>query len=156
VKQSELQSVVAAWKPAPKKRGKASTKSKSTTSRHESARKLAELSIGAEPDDALIDALEAAAGAYPDDKAISRALCRALSQAGRVGEAISELEERLQAHPEDTEDLEDVSELYERTQRTELAVDRLRRAVDQLVATGDLARAIPAAKRLIALQPLSL
>lgn len=153
---SELQTAVAAWKPAPKKRGKAPAKGKSTASRHESARKLAELSASAQPDDGLIDALEAAAEAYPDDKDVRRALCRALADAGRIGEAIAELEERLQVHPDDADDLIDVSALYERTQRTELAVDRLRRAVDQLVTGGDLARAIPAAKRLIALEPLSL
>jgi tetratricopeptide (TPR) repeat protein len=156
MKQGDLQTVVAAWKPAPKKRGKATAKSKSTASRLESARKLAQLSIDAQPSDELIDALEAAAEAYPDEKEIRRAHGRALCEAGRIGEAIAELEERLQAHPEDTDDLIDVSELYERTKRPDLAVDRLRRAVDQLVAAGDLARAIPAAKRLIDLEPLSL
>src|SRR5690349_14461027 len=137
---SELQAAVSAWRPAPKKRGKAPAKTKPTASRHESARKLAELAVTAEPDDDLIDALEAAADAYPDDKAILRALCRMLADAGRIGEAIAELEERLQAHPDDAEDLIEVSELYERTERPELAVDRLRRAVDQLVIAGDLAR----------------
>ena len=153
---SELQTAVSAWRPAPKKRGKAPAKTKATASRHESARKLAELSVRAEPDDELIDALEAAADAYPEDKEIRRAHCRVLVDAGRIGEAIAELEERLQAHPDDAEDLIDVSGLYEKTQRADLAVDRLRRAVDQLVATGDLARAIPAAKRMIDLEPLSL
>lgn len=156
MKQGDLRTAVAAWKPAPKKRGKATGKAKPTASRLESARKLAELSIDAQPSDELIDALEAAVEAYPDEKDIRRAHGRILCEAGRIGEAIAELEERLQAHPEDTEDLIDVSELYGRTQRNDLAVDRLRRAVDQLVEAGDLARAIPAAKRLIALEPLSL
>ena len=156
MKQGDLKTVVAAWRPAPKKRGKATAKAKSTASRLESALRLAELSAGAQPSDELIDALEAAAEAYPDEKDIRRAHGRVLCEAGRVSEAIAELEERLQAHPEDTDDLIDVSELYERTQRPDLAFDRLRRAVDQLVASGDLARAIPAAKRLIELEPLSL
>ena len=156
MKQSDLQTVVAAWRPAPKKRGKAPAKSKATTSRLESARKLAELSAAATPDDQLIDALEAASEAFPDEKDIRRAHCRALADAGRIGEAIAEFEERLQSHPDEAEDLIDVSALYERTQRGDLAVDRLRRAVDQLVAAGDLARAIPAAKRLIGLEPSSL
>jgi tetratricopeptide (TPR) repeat protein len=155
MKQSELQTAVAAWKPAPKKRGKA-TKSKASPSRLESARKLAELSVAATPDDQLVDALEAASEAFPDDKDIRRAHCRVLADAGRIGEAIAEFEERLQSHPDDAEDLIDVSALYERTQRGDLAVDRLRRAVDHLVAAGDLARAIPAAKRLIDLEPSSL
>lgn len=156
MKHSELQSAVAAWKPAPKRRGKAPAKAKASASRLESARKLAQLSAAATPDDELIDALEAASEAFPDEKDVRRAHCRALADAGRIGEAIAEFEERLQAHPDEAEDLIDVSALYERTQRTDLAVDRLRRAVDQLVATGDLARAIPAAKRLIGLEPLSL
>lgn len=152
----ELGALVTAWAPAPKKRAKPAGKAKSNAARHESARRLAELAGGADPSGALVDALDAASQAFPDDAAIRRALCRALADAGRIGEAIAEYEERLQTHADEVDDLIDVSSLYERTARADLAVDRLRRAVDQLVAAGDLAKAIPAAKRLIDLEPMSL
>ena len=152
----ELAGLVAVWRPAPKKRAKAGAKSKPGATKHESARRLAELAAGADPADSLIEALDAASQAYPEDKPIRRALGRALADAGRIGEAIAEFEEHLQAHADDAEDLIDVSGLYERTARPDLAVDRLRRAVDHLVDAGDLAKAIPAAKRLIELEPLSL
>lgn len=158
MKADEVGALVSEWRPAPKKRGRpvSKTKAKPSAARHDSARRLAELAASAAADDALVDALEAASLAFPDDAAIRRAHCRALAEAGRIGEAIAEFEERLQAHPEEAGDLIDVSALYERTGRQDLAVDRLRRAVDRFVADGDLARAIPAAKRLIELEPLSL
>lgn len=152
----ELQALIATFKPAAKKRGKAGVKTKSSAARHESAVRLAELAADAQPTDALVEALEAASQAFADDRTIRRALCRSLADAGRIGEAIAEFEERLQAHSDDADDLIDVSSLYERTARQDLAVDRLRRAVDHLVAQGDLHNAIPAAKKLIDLEPQSL
>ena len=152
--QDELVALVDAWRPAAKKRGKAPPKA--SAARRESARKLAELAGGAGAGDALLGALEQACETYPEDRDIRRAYAQALVRADRLGEAIAEFEERLQRQPDDAGDLLDVSTLYEQSGHIDIAVERLRRAVDLLVAAKDLQAAVPAARRLIELEPRSL
>jgi len=113
------------------------------------------LSLDASGDD-LLEALGHASAAFSEDRDVRRAYSRALANAGRVGEAIAEFEERLQNDPDDCEDLTDVATLYERAGRIDQAVDRLRRAIDLYVGRGDLDAAVNAARQLIVLEPQSL
>ena len=152
----ELRALIDEWRGPARKRRLFSSKSKNTAVRLNAARRLAELASDAVADDALVDALERAAAECGDDRTIRRAYSRALSACGRIGEAIGELEERLEAQADDAQDLVDVSALYERAGRHDLAVDRLRRAVDIHIATDDLDAAVGAARRMIALEPSSL
>jgi tetratricopeptide (TPR) repeat protein len=152
----ELRTLVNEWR-APARKGKLfGKKAKSAALRLEAARRLAQLASDAPIDDELIEALERACGEFADDRPIRRAYARALAGAGRVGEAIGEFEERLQSNADDAEDLADVADLYERAGRIDLAVDRLRRAVDLQVAAKDIDAAVRSARRLIVLEPESL
>src|SRR5215472_10518869 len=127
----ELRALVGAWAAPPRKK-KAARGSKKTNGAddHASAQRLAELSAGVKVDDTLIEALGRASQTYADDRDIRRAHVRVLADAGRIGEAIAEFEERLQHNADDAGDLVDVASLYERANRIDLAIDRLRRAVD--------------------------
>lgn len=153
----ELRALVGAWAAPPRKRKPARGSKKANDSGdYASAQRLAKLAAGVAVDDALIEALGRASETYADDRDIRRAHVRALADADRIGEAIAEFEERLQHNADDADDLVDVASLYERASRIDLAIDRLRRAVDIFVAAQDIDRAIPAARRLIALEPRSL
>ena len=157
VSTDELRALVGAWAAPPRKRKPSrGSKKGNDAGDHASAQRLAKLAAGVPVDDALIEALGRASETYADDRDIRRAHVRALADAGRIGEAIAEFEERLQHNADDADDLVDVASLYERAGRVDLAIDRLRRAVDLFVAAQDIDRAIPAARRLIALEPRSL
>jgi tetratricopeptide (TPR) repeat protein len=152
----ELRTLVSEWR-APARKGKLfGKKAKSASLRLDAARRLAQLASDAPIDDELIEALERACAEFADDRPIRRAYARVLAGAGRVGEAIAEFEERLQSNANDAEDLFDVADLYERAGRIDLAVDRLRRAVDLHVGAKDIDGAIRSARRLIVLEPESL
>jgi len=151
----ELRSLVEAWGAPARSGGVFAKKSKKQAARREAARRLAQLS-DAGSGQALLDALAHASAEFADDRDVRRAYAKALANAGRLGEAIAEFEERLQQHPDDCEDLADVAQLYERAGRNDQAVERLRRAVDLRVAAQDLDGAVGAARRLIVLEPQSL
>ena len=152
----ELRSLVEEWTAAPRKGKLFAKKAAAAAGRLERARRLAELADETQPDAPLVEALERACAQFNDDRDIRRAYARSLARSGRVGEAIAEFEERLQAHPEDAGDLADVADLYRSAGRLDLAVDRLRRAVDIFVGADDLDAAVAAGRRLIELQPQSL
>jgi len=154
----ELHALVDVWRAPARKAGLFAKKSKHAAARVQAARRLAELSIQ-QADAAsaeIIEALGHASAECPEDRDVRRAYSRALANAGRIGEAIAEFEERLQADPDDREDLTDVASLYERAGRIDQAVDRLRRAIDLDVAASDLDAAVSAARKLIVLEPQSL
>jgi tetratricopeptide (TPR) repeat protein len=151
----ELRALIGEWRAPARKAGMFVKKTKHAAGRLSAARRLAELSVDASGDD-LLEALGRASTAFSEDRDVRRAYSRALANAGRVGEAIAEFEERLQNDPDDCEDLTDVATLYERAGRIDQAVDRLRRAIDLYVARSDLDAAVNAARQLIVLEPQSL
>ena len=152
---AELRTLIDEWTAPPKKTRLFGKKPKGGA-RLESARRLVQL-VGESPAaPGLIEALERASAEFGDDREIRRAYARSLAEGGRIGEAIAEFEERLQASPDDAEDLCDVAGLYQLAKRIDLAVDRLRRAVDIFVARGGLDEAVSAARQLIVLEPQSL
>jgi tetratricopeptide (TPR) repeat protein len=151
----ELRALIEEWRAPVRKAGMFTKKSKHAAERVRSARRLAELSLDASGVE-LVEALGRASGEFAEDRDVRRAYSRALANAGRVGEAIAEFEERLQKDPDDCEDLTDVATLYERAGRADQAVDRLRRAIDLYVAANDLDAAVGAARKLIVLEPQSL
>jgi len=135
------------------RKGKRSSKA----SRLDEARRLAALAADAQPQPALLSALEAAAGEFADEGPLRAAYARALERiGGRDPEAIAEFEEALRLAPDDAGLLCEVAAVFERMGRTDLAVARLTRAVDLLVAARMLDEATTAARRLIALEPESL
>jgi tetratricopeptide (TPR) repeat protein len=151
----ELRTLIDEWR-APARKGRLFTKkSKNAAARLDAAHRLAELANDASGDE-LIEALGRACGEFSDDRAVRRAYARALAGAGRIGEAIAEFEERLQSNASDAQDLFDVSALYQQAGRIDLAVDRLRRAIDVHVAAQNLDGAVAAARLLIVLEPQSL
>jgi tetratricopeptide (TPR) repeat protein len=124
--------------------------------RLEASRRLAELAASGRPEPDLIEALEAAAGEYPDEQDIRLALARSLAAAGRSSEAIGEFEEYLRSHQDDGHALTAAAALYATSGRTDLAVERLQRAVDIFVKSSELDAAVSAARSLISLEPESL
>ena len=129
---------------------------KGTAARLEAARKYAELAARATPDAQSIEAFEKVAREFADDAAVISGYARMLAGAGRHADAINEYEELLRREPNDTRSLSDVASQYEATGRSDLAIERLRRAVDVLVGAGDLDGAVEATRRLISLEPKSL
>lgn len=151
----ELRALIDEWRAPARKGGMFAKKSKRAAGKLAAARRLAELSADASGDE-LTEALGRASAEFSEDRDVRRAYSRALANAGRVGEAIAEFEERLQRDPDDCEDLTDVAALYERAGRVDQALDRLRRAIDLHVASNDLDAAVSAARKLIVLEPQSL
>ncbi len=155
--QAELSELVARWRPAARNGTFFKKKAKKRPDDLAGAQRLATLASEANASsEDVIEALEHACRAFDQDRSIRIAYAQALADGGRIGDAIAEFEERLQSSPDDASSLLDVASLYERAGRNDLAVDRLRRAVDALVASGDVDGAIGAARRLIALEPGSL
>ena len=155
--EAELHELVDRWRPAARKGKLFKKRAKRDAGDLAGAQRLAALAqVTDAAGDDVIEALGVACKAFEDDRSIRLAYAQSLAGAGRVGEAIAEYEERLQSVPDDAGCLLDVASLYERANRADLAVDRLRRAVDTLIAGGEVDGAIVAARRLIALEPASL
>jgi tetratricopeptide (TPR) repeat protein len=124
--------------------------------RRDAALRAAELAAQSAPDAAVCEALALAATEFCDDPAIRKAYAVALLASGKDAEAIAEFEESLRLAPDDADSLTEVALLYERNGREDLALERLRRAVDLYVAGRNLLGAVEAGRRLVTLAPESL
>lgn len=153
----ELRSL-AAQLSAPARKGLFGRKRKggAPEARVEAARRFVELAMMAEPDAGVVETLATLALEFSADASIRIAYARSLSAAGRDSEAINEYEEGLALTPGDARALTAVAIIYGRCGRSDLAVERLRRAVDVFVAAMDLDAAVDSARRLITLEPQSL
>jgi tetratricopeptide (TPR) repeat protein len=152
----ELRSLVELFNAPKRKKGLFSRKNAGASARLTSAKRLAHFAATGNPEAAALDALDAAVKEFPDESEVRLAFAGSLAAAGRHGDAIAEFEEHLRAHPEDSAALSAVARLYEQTGREDSAVERLHRAVDAYVKSGDLDAAVGAARRLISLEPTSL
>jgi len=83
-------------------------------------------------------------------------LAAMLARAHRVGDAIGEYEELLKLGTPDSQSLQALAQLYVAAGKTNLATDRLRRAIDRSIAEGDIVEASRAAGRIAELMPDSL
>ena len=87
---------------------------------------------------------------------LRRALAEALAACRQLGEAISEYEEYLKSGPPDAGALGCLADLYVAAGKPNLAVERLRRAIDRSISNNDVMTAAAAAGRVAALLPDSI
>lgn len=87
---------------------------------------------------------------------LRRLLAQALVAAGRASDAIAEYEEFLKMGTPDAPSLREVADLYIAAAKTNLALERLRRAIDRSIAEGDISGAAVAAGRIVDLTPDSI
>ncbi|HZV80178.1 MAG TPA: hypothetical protein VFF60_11280 [Candidatus Binatus sp.] len=113
-------------------------------------------------DDAIAMLNEALAnGGHSDSTAhqqreLRRLLAGLLARERRIGDAIGEYEELLKNGTPDAQSLLALAQLYVGVGKTNLAIDRLRRAVDRSIAEGEIADAARAAGRIAELMPDSI
>jgi tetratricopeptide (TPR) repeat protein len=108
----------------------------------------------------LNDAL-ASGGQHTDatshqQRELRRLLAGLLARERRIGDAIGEYEELLKNGTPDAQSLLALAQLYVGVGKTNLAIDRLRRAVDRSIAEGEIADAARAAGRVAELMPDSI
>lgn len=156
--ESELQEAIAGLRKPKRKGGlfRNGKKSAAGNARLELAHRFASLAVASASEADVVETLGKIVEEFPADRLIGLSYARTLAEAGRLADAIAEYEERLQTTADDAVDLYEVALLHERSGRSDLAIDRLRRAVDSCVASGDLDAAVVAARRLIELEPESL
>ena len=97
-----------------------------------------------------------AKGSAHQPRELRRALAEALAASRQTGAAISEYEEYLKSGPPDAGALGCLADLYVAAGKPNLAVERLRRAIDRSIAESDLMSAAAAAGRIAALLPDSI
>ena len=84
---------------------------------------------------------------------LRRALADALAASRQIGAAISEYEEYLKAGAPDAGTLTTLADLYVAAGKPNLAVERLRRAIERAVSDSDVRSAAAAAERVAGLLP---
>jgi tetratricopeptide (TPR) repeat protein len=104
---------------------------------------------------ALSTPVKHADAASHQQRDLRRILAAMLARTRRIGEAIGEYEELLKIGTPDAQSLQALAQLYVTAGKTNLATDRLRRAIDRSIAEGDIVEASRAAGRLAELLPES-
>jgi tetratricopeptide (TPR) repeat protein len=87
---------------------------------------------------------------------LRRLLAETLTASGQSNAAISEYEEYLKLGTPDVPSLRALAELYIGAGKSNIAIDRLRRAIERSIAQGDIVGAADAAGRIAELTPESL
>ena len=105
----------------------------------------------------LSDALSAG-GQHNDaslhqQRELRRLLAGLLARERRTGDAIGEYEELLKSGTPDSQSLQALAQLYVVVGKTNLAIERLRRAIDRSIAEGEITEAARAAGRIAELMP---
>jgi tetratricopeptide (TPR) repeat protein len=95
-------------------------------------------------------------GSSHQQRELRRLLAQMLAASGRSSDAIAEYEEFLKAGTPDAPSLRAVAELYVAAGKMNVALDRLRRAIERGIAEGDISGAALAAGRIVDLTPDSL
>jgi tetratricopeptide (TPR) repeat protein len=122
---------------------------------HEVATRFAELAAST-PARADVEILEGLAAEYPDDAVIRLSFAAVLCGAGRRADGVAEYEEFLRANSADGETLAALAAEYAALGKRDEALDRYRRALDQLLHEHKTERACVTARSIAALSPESL